>query len=227
MSTKRGVDSQPAHRGRVVARVYRRLLADILHGRQPPGARVNLPTFADLYGASTNSIRETLIHLTGSGLVVRKAMHGFQIAPATQSDLLEVVKTLGWLEETGVRESIANREHHWEERVLAAHRALSQAAPEPGLLDKDLWDECVLSYHEALVSACHSSILIDQCRALQQRLLRYRNLAAAGDEQDEARRLILSTRDAILRRDADYAVELLRAYYKRTTDAILASGAVS
>ncbi|HZF29348.1 MAG TPA: GntR family transcriptional regulator [Gammaproteobacteria bacterium] len=227
MGTKREADRPPPHRGRVVARVYRRLLADILHGRQPPGARVNLPTFADLYGASTNSIRETLIHLTGSGLVVRKAMHGFQIAPATQSDLLEVVKTLGWLEETGIRESIANDDRHWEERVLAAHRALSQAAPEPGLLDKDIWDEYVLSYHEALVSACHSSILIEQCRALQQRLLRYRNLAAAGDEHDEARRLILLTRDAILRRDADYAVELLRAYYKRTTDAILASGAVS
>jgi DNA-binding GntR family transcriptional regulator len=126
-----------------------------------------------------------------------------------------------------VRESIAGGERALEERVLAAHRALSQVAPEPGLLDKDLWDEYVLSYHEALVSACHSSILIEQCRALQQRLLRYRNLAAAGDEHEEARQLILLTRDAILRRDADYAVELLRSYYRRTTDAILASGAVS
>ena len=223
---------RPAARGRVAARLHRRILADIVHGRQKPGTRLNLPILAREYGASTNAVREALIQLTGSGLILRRATQGFHVAPATQSDFLELVKTLGWIEETGIRESIVNGDPLWEERVLIAHRALAQAiapdAPDAPEIDADLFDEQRLGYHEALISACHSSILIDQCRTLQQRLSRYRNLATAsgGDGDGEPLAALLATRDPALARDLEQAVGLLRAHYRLTASSILSSGAL-
>jgi GntR family transcriptional regulator, carbon starvation induced regulator len=214
-------------RGRVAARLLRRILADIVHGRLKPGTRLNLLSLAAEYGASTNAVREALIQLTGSGLIVRQAAQGFHVAPATQSDFLELVKTLCWIEETGIRESISNGDQLWEERVLIAHRALAQLiAPAAREIDGDLLDEQRLAYHEALISACHSSILIEHCRTLQQRLSRYRNLAAVGGGEDDPLDGLLATRDPVLARDLDHAVRLLRTHYRLTASSILASGAL-
>ena len=216
--------------GAVTARLYRRLLADILHGRQPPGARVRVLRLAHSYGTSSATMREVLIQLTNDGLVLRHPTHGFQIAPATPDELLDLVRTLGWLEGIGLRESIAAGDRLWEEGLLAASRALSHCAPpsQPPA-DKELssWEEHVLAYHEALIGACRSSILIGQCGTLQRRVLRYRNLAAGASGAHGALDCCLRIRTAALERDADAAVDLLRAYYKLTTDIVLTTGALN
>lgn len=190
---------------------------------------MNLLSLADEYGASTNAVRETLIQLTGSGLIVRQTMQGFRVAPATQSDFLELVKTLGWLEETGIRESIANGDAVWEERVLIAHRALSQLAGRPAeQIDGALLDEQLVSLHDALISACHSSILIEQCRVLHQRLVRYRNLAGLAEPRNDAAQAgsLLTVRDAALARDTGLSNDLLRTHFRLVTEAVLASKAL-
>jgi DNA-binding GntR family transcriptional regulator len=216
--------------GAVTARLYRRLLADILHGRQEPGARVRVLPLAHSYGTSSATMREVLIQLTGAGLVVRHPVHGFQIAPATPDELLDLVRTLGWLEGIGLRESIAAGDRLWEEGVLAASRGLSQCArPSRPPTDKELstWEEHVLSYHDALIAACRSTILIEQCGALQRRVLRYRNLAAGASGDDNVLDYCLRIRNAALDRDADAAAQLLQAYYRLTTDIVLASGTLN
>ncbi len=227
--------ASPAARPKIVrangsasARLYRQLLTDILHGHQRPGARVRLLPLASSYGTSSTTVREVLIKLVSDRLVVRHATLGFQIAPATQDDLLDLIKALGWLEEIGIRESVAGGDRHWEESVLAAQHALAQhAAPTDLYLDNDLthWEELALAYHEALISGCRSSILLEHCRLLQQRVLRYRILAkslpyAALPERQCAQQL----RNALLSRDADAAVALLKSYYRLATAAVLASG---
>ena len=83
----------------------------------------------------------------------------------------------------------------------------------------------MLAFYDALVSACHSSILAEQCRSLNERLLRYRNLATASTGRDhQYRAAALPLRDAALARDADLASELLRTHFRETEHGILASG---
>lgn len=216
--------------GSAASRVYHKLLADILHGRQRPGARVRLLPLAHAYGTSSTTLREVLIRLAGDELVVRSSEHGFTIAPASADELLDLVKILGWMEAIGVRESIAHGDRHWEENVLATHRTLAQnAAPASPGAERDVvhWGELVLAFHRAIVSACRSPILIEQCARLQQRLLRYRNLAQrpayAGDAE---RGYALEIRNALLARAADDACRALQSTYRLATAAVLTSGAL-
>jgi GntR family transcriptional regulator, carbon starvation induced regulator len=214
--------------GGAATRLYRQLLADILHGRQRPGARVRLVPLAASYGTSSTTVREALIRLASDRLVVRHATQGFLIAPATQDELLDLIKTIGWLEEIGIRESVVNGDRHWDDKILAAHRSLAQdPAPVHVRNDRDVshWEDLVLDFHEALIAACRSAILGEQCRLLHQRLLRYRNLAkdiafATDSERDYALRI----RNALLARDAKTATDLLHSYYRLTADAVFASG---
>jgi DNA-binding GntR family transcriptional regulator len=219
-------DRAPRGSGSVATRLYRRLVADILHGRLEPGQALTLLPLSAFYGTSTNTLREVLIQLTANRLVVRGQTCGFQIAPANQSDLFELLKTVSWIEEIGIRESIANGDRHWEQDVLVAHRALSRCPVPDGAGADRLaeWDEHVLQYHRALVGACRSSILIAHCRELNQHLLRYRNLAARVVVQSECERdSLLAMRSAALERNADRTVELLHSYFKATANIVLTS----
>ena len=212
-------------------RVYRRVLADILHGHLQPGRRLSLLPLAASYGTSSATLREALIRLTSDRLVDRDPQRGFRITPATHDELLELVKAAGWLGEIGLRESMARGDRLWEERVLSTHRALSlSSAPSGPQHDKELsnWDEHVLAFHEALVSACHSSILVEQCHSLQRRVLRYRNLATSVCAHDPHERDdLLRIRNATLERNADLAVDLLHSYYRSSAQKVFASGVLS
>jgi DNA-binding GntR family transcriptional regulator len=219
-----------ARNGSAASRVYHKLLADILHGRQRPGTRVRLLPLANTYGTSSTTLREVLIRLSGDELVVRSSEHGFTIAPASTDELLDLVKILGWIEAIGVRESIAHGDRHWEEDVLATHRALGQQGVPPGAgRERDIahWGELVLDFHRAIVSACRSPILTEQCGRLQQRLLRYRNLAERPAYAGEAERgYALEIRNALLARAGDEACRALQSYYRHATATVLASGAL-
>jgi DNA-binding GntR family transcriptional regulator len=229
---RRGRASGRARRGGVLTgRLYRRLLADILHGSLEPGSQLQLLRLSGRYGTSTTTVRHALAQLESDGLVVSRPGRGFHIAPATLSDLLELVETACWLEEIGIRESMAGGDQLWEEDVLAAYRGLSHCpGPAGRQTDKELsaWEEHLLDFHEALVSACRSSILIHQCRSLTQRLLRYRNLASAATHRsDDQCEWLQQMCNAVLARDADGAVQLLDAHYRTIALGVLASGVLN
>jgi len=69
------------------ARVYERLLLDIVVGDLAPGARLDEQALAARYDAGLAGIRDALGRLALEGLVVRKARAGTTVAPL---DLLEV-----------------------------------------------------------------------------------------------------------------------------------------
>jgi DNA-binding GntR family transcriptional regulator len=174
-------------------------------------------------------MREVLIQLAAQGLVERHPVHGFRIAPVTADELLDLVRTLVWLEGIGLRESILAGDKHWEEGLLAAARTLSLCARPPATpTDKELssWEEHLLDYHDALIAGCRSSILLEQCRSLSRRLLRYRNLSAHTADATLERTCCKELRTAALERRADVASKHLGAYYRLVTDAVLASGVI-
>jgi GntR family transcriptional regulator, carbon starvation induced regulator len=214
-----------ARGGAAKRRLYRRLLSDILQGRLAPARPLCMRDLAREYGTSTTSVRQVLIELVRDRLV-SGGVSGYEVAPASQSELLDLTQTAYWLGEIGLRESIRRGDRQWEENVLRAYRAV-ELANGPASTEESVpsRSEQMLAFYDALVSACHSSILTGQCRSLNERLLRYRNLAAVATGRDHQHgACVPPLRDAVLARNTELATELLRSHYRLTEHGILASG---
>jgi DNA-binding GntR family transcriptional regulator len=208
--------------------VYDRLQADILSGELKPGRKLRLKELIDLYDTGNSPLREALNRLSANGMVVREENRGFRVPPANSDELNELTRTRCWLEEIALRESIANGDVAWEERIVLAFHWLSRAAQCTDASARHTspeWEEHHREFHVALISACNSEILINFCAQLQKRTFRYRNLAEVvayrdRHELEEHREL----QEAVLNRDADRAVKLLTKHYTVTSQIVLESG---
>ncbi len=208
--------------------VFRRMQNDILEGRIRPGHPLRVQALKDTYGVGNSPLREALSRLTSHGLVERSEHKGFRVASASARELLEIIKTRCAIEELALRESIEEGDENWEERVLIAHHRLSRTARPEGmsLVDgRTDWEARHREFHLALISGCSSSILIGYCADLQERTFRYRNLSSVrsyrnGLATDEH----CAIKDAVLARDADRAVDLLKAHFQ-ATGAVVAESA--
>lgn len=208
--------------------VFDRLKLDILTGQLKPGIKLRLNTLIDTYDTGNSPLREALNRLTVDGVVVREENRGFRVAPVSVKELVELTNTRCWLEEIGIRESIANGDAEWEERiVIALHRLarVVQNKNEDAVYLAPGRENYHCQFHLDLISGCGSSILLDFCSVLHQRTSRYRNIAGFTEHQgrhelEEHREL----QQAVLQRDADHAVELLHKHFKMTSDILVASG---
>ena len=200
--------------------VFQKLRHDILNGRLAPGRRLRMKALKERYDVGHSPLREALNRLTASGLIDQVDGKGFQVSITSADELQELVKTRCWLEEIALRQSIRDGDAAWEERVLLACHRLSKVPRSTGehpFQTSPEWDKRHREYHAALISACGSQILIGYCEQLHERMLRYRTLAAAvarntRSEKSEHQAI----REATLDRDADLAVDLLTAHYKKT-----------
>jgi len=211
--------------------VYDRLLNDILNGSLEPGLKLRLQVLKKKYDVGNSPLREALNRLSEKGMVEREENKGFRVATASEEELKELIRTRCWLEEIALRESIANGDEQWEEGVvLAFHRLsrLSSPLSGEGAYNTRDWERLHREYHAALMCACGSSILLGYCAQLHEKTLRYRNLAAVMEYRErhelEEHKAI---QEAVLKRDADLAVKLMKAHFRVTAEIILASGSIS
>lgn len=208
--------------------VYDRLQADILTGRLQPGLKLRLKDLIEMYETGNSPLREALNRLSANGMVVREENRGFRVPSASSKELEELTRTRCWLEEIAIRESIANGDSDWEERIVLAFHWLARAArtnKEETKTTSPEWEEHHHAFHLALISACDSDILMKFCAELAQRTFRYRNLAEVVEyrdrhELDEHQAL----QDACLDRNADKAADLLNKHYMVTSKILLDSG---
>ncbi len=208
--------------------VYDRLQNDILTGKLQPGLKLRLKDLIEKYDTGNSPLREALNRLSANGMVLREENRGFRVQTASTDELAELTRTRCWLEEIALRESIANGDTAWEERIVLAFHWLArtaQNAEDPTFFTSQEWEQHHSEFHLALISACNSNILMDFCAELSQRSFRYRNLAEVVEYRDrheleEHREL----QQAALGREADLAVELLHKHYTVTSEILLASG---
>ena len=211
--------------------VYDRLLQDILNGHLEPGVKLRLQDLKNHYEVGNSPLREALNRLSENGLVVREENRGFRVAPASEEELKELTRTRCWLEEIALRKSIDQGDELWEEQVvLAGHRLsrLSSTGVNQASYNTQEWEKRHRNYHLALLSACGSSILLGYCAQLHEKTLRYRNLAAVMEyrerhELEEHKAM----QEAVLNRDADLAVNLMKAHFEITEQIVLSSGSIS
>jgi len=196
---------------------YGRLRREIIAVEIPPGSRLHTRQLCARYDMGLSPIREALSRLSSEGLVRQSDQRGFMVTPLTEADLDALTRTRCWLNETGLRESIAHGDSAWEEAVIVSFHRLSKV---PRFIGDDAarnpaWDAAHLLFHATLVSACRSPWLVGFCQQLFDAFERYRNLsaftaAARPGHVDEHRAIM----EAAVARDADAACTLLRQHFE-------------
>lgn len=207
---------------------FRRIRDDIIAGRLQPGRKLKLDALKTQYGASVSTLREILNRLASEDLVVAEGQRGFEVAPASRDNLLEVADLRLLLEGHALCQSLKAGDLDWEGRVVAAHHKL--AVVERQLLDGDIerttqWVQYDFAFHNALISACGSRTLLDLHASVFDRFIRYHMLAAsfrgAAVSQDHKALFELA-----MQRDVEQAVRKLAAHIKSGVDYVLSTGRI-
>lgn len=210
-----------------VDRVYATLRADILGGRQQPGARLPFADLSARYEASMGVVREALTRLRGEGLVESEPQFGFRVTAVSADNLRYLTEARCAIETLVLRGSIEHRDLVWESEVLAAHHRLDHtpqtAASDPGGLS-DEWAAAHSRFHVALLTGCPNTVLVGTAVSLRDSAELYRrwSVPPSVSERDipTEHHAILA---AVLAHDVDLAAALLTGHIQHTTDILLRS----
>ena len=191
----------------IADRAYDRIRADIVFGRQQPGARLLLDRLADAYGASVSTLREILSRLSSEGLVIAEGQRGFQVAPVSPAGFEDVAAMRLLLETYALPLSFDAGDLEWQGRIVAAHHKLAfmerrmMAGDQEGT---ELWKRYDREFHQCLIEACGSQTLLDLYAGVFDQYLRYQMVAVVfrGEIAAEEHRLLLN---CALTRNADEA----------------------
>jgi GntR family transcriptional regulator, carbon starvation induced regulator len=205
--------------------IYRMLRADIVACRLKPGERLRFEVLRVQYGAGVGTLREALSHLVSEGLVRTQAGRGFQVAPVSLTDMLDVAEWRIEFEIRAITQSIRNGDEVWEAEIVTAYHLLSRT--EVPLVNstaesRELWITRHRRFHDAVGAACGSpwllhfrSVLFDQAR-------RYQSLVALHGprlpSKDDDHREIM---EAALARDVERASRAVEQHIRRTVDVAL------
>jgi DNA-binding GntR family transcriptional regulator len=95
--------SQPIERRVFSDEIREQLIADILSGKLPPGARIVETRLAQKFGVSQAPVREALRDLAIFGFVVNSPFRGTQVRQITPEELLEIYPIRAALEGVAAR----------------------------------------------------------------------------------------------------------------------------
>ncbi|MBL8363295.1 MAG: FCD domain-containing protein [Rubrivivax sp.] len=208
-------------------RAYRELRRAIVRGEFEPGARLRVEDLARRYAISSSPVREALNRLSEQGLVKLLENRGFRVAPLTAEGVSDLARVRVLVECDALRDAMAHGDDAWEAQVVAAGHELALAERRLGnearALDDD-WSARHRRYHLSLYAACTSPLLLQMADVLFDNAERYRRWAArsrpvARRKHDEHQQLL----GAVIARDADKAVALLRTHILRTEQVVAAA----
>jgi GntR family transcriptional regulator, carbon starvation induced regulator len=203
-----------------------RIRADIIDCKLPPGERLPLPDLSARYESGISPLREALVRLCATGLVVLEDQKGFRVAPVSREDLLDITGVRCEIERLALTRSIEQGDVEWEARVVSAHHKLSRlhfATAESRELSPE-WERAHQDFHHALVSASGSRWLLHFRSLLAQQTARYRRLIVSiGMGERDVVKEHAEIAEAALGRDAERACALIATHFARTAAMVLSA----
>lgn len=208
------------------ASINSELRRDIVHGRLRPGTRLRTDDLKRTYGVGLSPLREALMKLTGDGLLILEERKGFRVAPVSRARLVDITNTRKEIEAIAVKMAIVNGNDQWESGILASlHELRKQNKIGPDGLVDDEWERRHKKFHDSIIIACDSEWLMRFHSQLYEQADRYRRLAVHYlrtprndvSEHDEIA-------NAVLARDAESSVFLVRRHLERTAQILLSVG---
>ncbi|WP_136255791.1 DNA-binding transcriptional regulator CsiR [Onishia niordana] len=195
---------------------YAWLKQDIIRGVYQPGEKLLMSGLKERYALGVSPLREALSQLVAEHLVVAISQRGYRVAPMSVEELNDIYDARAQLEAMLVRLAIERGDDAWEADILAKAHTLGKVA-EVHSRDEmlDVWDRRHQDFHSAMVAGCGSRQLLMARESLFDQAARYRHLwlcqTVFSDQALTAkRREHAALVDAILARQADHAVEMVR-----------------
>ncbi|MFE1441982.1 GntR family transcriptional regulator [Streptomyces sp. NPDC058739] len=181
------------------------------------------PCLAQRFSVSQSMVREALTRLSEQGLVVAAPQQGFSVVTVSVRDVDELTEARVEIETMVLRRAIERGDLRWAADVVAAHHHLAGLSPlrADGSMNSD-WFEVHERFHQTLLEACGNTRLLAVAAGLRDAATLYRRWTVpvgkdtGRDAAGEHQRLL----DAVLRRDADAAAELLAAHIDRTAQSL-------
>ena len=196
------------------------LRRDIVRGVFRPMERLKVESLVQFYNVGHSPVREAILLLSASGLVVHEHQRGYRTAPVSLADYDDVVSVYQRLYKLAIGMAIELGDDAWEERtVVQLHRSakVSGVFPDADAQARERWQRAYWEFHGQLLSGCRSPLILQLLGDIGFRLERYVNLfadVASGRQRDlhgEHREIV----EAVIARDGARATALIDAYFAR------------
>jgi DNA-binding GntR family transcriptional regulator len=200
---------------------YRALRGGIIRGEYAPGSRLKIDSLQRSLGLSSSPLREALNRLVAEGLVAMDEWRGFRAAPVSIAELNELTHLRLMLEGDALHRSVSVGDDEWEGRVVsAAHKLRRSEERSDGLdgavVDPEDWSARHRQFHLALLSGCGCPRQLRLCESLFDQAERYRRIASLSGQPRKKNLEHRRLEEAALGREADKAVEILKAHIRKT-----------
>lgn len=190
---------------------------DIVRGVFAPLERLKVGQLVAFYGVGHSPVREAILLLSASGLVVHEPQKGHRVAPVSLVDYRDLISVYRRVYRLTLELALENGDDAWEEAVVVQlHRSLKIGKHFDDPEQREMWQRSFARLHYRLLSGCGSPLLLRMWSDLGKRLERYVNLFAdlevdrPRDHHAEHRAIV----DALVQRDAHRLEELIRNYFE-------------
>lgn len=204
--------------GSLVSQAYHLLKADIISGVCQPGEKLLMSHLKEHYQIGAGPMREALSQLVSERLVTAINQRGFRVAKMSLEELRDIYDARSNLEVLLVRLAVERGQESWEANILGKAHTLSRVDEVNSAEEMlSLWDTRHKEFHNAIVEGCGSpkllemrTLLFDQAERYRQLWLRETVFSKEALEQKRAEHSEIV--DALLKRDADLACELIHQH---------------
>jgi len=191
---------------------------DIVRGVFAPSERLKVEQLTKFYGVGHSPIREAILLLSSTGLVVHEHQKGYRVAPTSGEDYRDVLDAHQSIYRLVLGKALERGDDAWEERVVVMlHRTqkVRKVLPDGEPEARERWQLAYKALHRELLSGAGSPVLEKVFADLGNRLERYLNLYAElesdrdRDHHAEHRDIV----DALVARDRDLIQALIETYF--------------
>lgn len=161
-------NKRPATRADEIRQVIEK---DIFQGILRPGTRLDEESLASRFGLSRTPVREAILQLVYSGLVVKKPRQGAVVAPLDLHRMVQMFEVMSEVEGLCARYAARRMSPDEKSRLAELH---DRAASMCKARDLDEYYAINRAFHDAIYDGSHNEVLKEMARSLFARLAPYR-----------------------------------------------------
>ena len=209
----------------LASQVYARLRHDVISGALAPGRKLPLDMLRERYGVGMTPLREALYRLSATLLVEVHDQRGFRVAGISLAHFRQVIGARERLECLLLEDSLREGDAAWVKSAEAAYAKLDRlpmyADPESGVLNPP-WQQAHHQFHYQILSGARHFIQDLFHQMLWDHAARYRNILRPDPLDEEVLKADHARlHAAVLERDVELAVLVLRRHIRNGSSAIL------
>lgn len=207
--------------GTLKGQVFELIKSAILNGSLPPGQIFSQDQLSELFGVSRTPVREAILELQKSGLVIVHRGKGIEVVPLTKEDVLEIMEMRQALEGIACELAVEKMDN---KTVGVLKSILSEQEEAAGAGDKERFLEKDGLLHRIIAESTCNSRLYSAIEDLRDQFIRIGNYAILnGNRMNEVlaeHKLLI---EAIVNRKPDNARQAIIAHLRKTLAEVLES----